>query len=280
MTSFYKISTTCKSILFTSMVYGWFIPTVWVADQLGKLFPTRDLDSQAWVIEEGAPNTSWDFVSIDASDEVSLEKPTNLENEEVEIPIEKTESKIVNLPESEIQNQSTTEMGLATDSVELSAETGAKNHIDALPKRHHPVRKTIQAKPKAVYTKKRTARTGRCDATNPDIEKLGRMMYSVPKNTVKHYSTHWKQASRLAHLSWAMNPDGSRLGVRIRAISCRSPLKFTGLKRGDVVVTINGHSVQSEKDLLKVYGKLLFWKQMRVEVKRGNKLVTLQYDIV
>jgi len=276
MTSFYKISTTCKSILFTSMVYGWFIPTVWVADQLSKLFPTADLDSQAWVIEEGVANTSWDLVSIDAA----LDKEENAENEEAEIQIEESEPKKENLPESDIQKQTAKEMDLGAENIKLSTQASSKVHPNEVPKIIHPLRKGSRVKPKSISTKKRTARTGRCDVKNPDIEKLGRMVYSVPKKTVKHYSTHWKQASGLAHLSWAMNPDGSRLGVRIRAISCRSPLKFTGLKRGDVVLTINGHSVQSEKDLLKVYGKLLFWKQMRVKVKRGHKLVTLQYDIV
>ena len=278
MTSFYRISTTCKSILFTSMVYGWFIPTVWVADQVGKLFPTRSLDSSAWVIEEGVPNTSWDLVSVDASWEVE----TDADDVKVEIQHDESEPHTDTPTEPEIQHQNrpTPEKSLSNEKVEVLTQATSEEHRIVQTKRTHPVRKRFNVKPKSRPTTKRNARTGRCDVKNPDIEQLGTSAYSVPKRTVKHYSTHWKQASRLAHLSWAMNPDGSRLGVRIRAISCRSPLKFTGLKRGDVVVTINGHSVQSEKDLLKVYGKLLFWKQMKVEVKRGHKLVTLRYDIV
>ena len=278
MTTFYKINTTFKSILFTSMVYGWFIPTLWVADQMKKLFPTHNLDSENWIIEEGVPNTSWDLVSIDAS----LETENTPENEEVETSKEDMAS-LDNKPVEDkvsqkvmaIEKEDTPSDTLNTPTQSKQTST-AQHHTQ----RNHPTRLGLQTNLKSRAKTKRTARTGKCNAKNPDIEKHGRMAYSVPKRTVKHYSTHWKQASRLAHLSWAMNPDGSRLGVRIRAISCRSPLKFTGLKRGDVVITINGHSVQSEKDLLKVYGKLLFWKKMNVEVKRGKKLVTLQYDIV
>lgn len=133
---------------------------------------------------------------------------------------------------------------------------------------------------KRFATKKKTARRGKCNVENPNIKRAGRNSYSVPKATVKHYSTHWKEASRLAHLSWAISGDGSRLGIRIRGISCRSPLKFTGLRRGDIVLSVNDNSVQSEKDLLKVYGKLLFWKKMDIKVKRGNETVTLRYDII
>jgi S1-C subfamily serine protease len=102
----------------------------------------------------------------------------------------------------------------------------------------------------------------------------------VPKKVVKHYSTHWKEANRLAHLTWASQPNGERSGIRLKGISCRSPLKYTGLRRGDVVVSVNGMPVDTERSLLKIYGRLMFWKKMEVVVKRGAKTITLQYDIV
>ena len=65
----------------------------------------------------------------------------------------------------------------------------------------------------------------------------------------------------MAHLSWAISGDTPDCDPD-QTISCRSPLKFTGLRRGDIVLSVNDHSVQSEKTF-KVYGNPILEKDGR-----------------
>jgi hypothetical protein len=259
------------------------IPTSLIANQLDSWFPSRQLESSDWVIEPGVENTSWDLVTMD----FSIDSQTEDDGEILEIGKEESSNsrskendntKKVDPDLSSKADEHTKSLGRAIPSIE-SLIGPAESSVHTLKVNPHPqkmkptVKKHTSRKPKIV-------RKGKCNVKNPDIAKSGHSQYQLPKAVLKHYSTHWKEASRLAHLSWATGTDGQNLGVRIRGISCNSPLKFTGLKRGDIVVSINGHDVQSEKDLLKVYGKLMFWKKMDVTIKRGSTIVSLHYNIV
>ena len=278
MSSLYSLTKTLKACLFTTALYGWLIPTAWVADQLNELIPSRQLTSTDWVIESGQPNTSWDLVTIaqtelsDTTDE-ELEPQTDdhvdpsVDSGPIQAPPKSSEKE--HNPSSEIEQL-----------IGSKSEDGSSNTSITSPKTARlPLAKEYPNHISKRFNSKKTARKGRCEVKNPNITKAGKNSYTLPKSTLKHYSTHWKDASRLAHLSWAMQKDGSRLGIRVRGISCKSPLKFTGIRHGDVVLSINDHIVQSEKDLLKVYSRLLFWKKVDVKVKRGGRTLTLKYKI-
>ena len=51
-------------------------------------------------------------------------------------------------------------------------------------------------------------------------------------------------------------------------------------RKGDVVVAINGHSLQKDADLLKVYGRLLVWKKVELKVQRNQRFITVKYTII
>ena len=51
MSSFYSLTKSLKDCLFTTVLYGWLIPTVWVTDHLNEWLPSRQLTSTDWVIE-------------------------------------------------------------------------------------------------------------------------------------------------------------------------------------------------------------------------------------
>ena len=278
MSSLYSFTKTLKACLFTTALYGWLVPTVWIADQLNELIPSRQLTSTDWVIESGQPNTSWDLVTIDGT-EVSDTPDEELELQTEDAVSPTTDPSPVQTP----SNPSESDDDYFSDVEQLigsKSEEGRSNASRISPKTaRHPLAKGHPNHISKRFNSKKTARRGRCEVENPNITKAGKNSYTLPKSTLKHYSTHWKDASRLAHLSWAMQKDGSRLGIRIRGISCRSPLKFTGIRHGDVVLSINDHTVQSEKDLLKVYSRLLFWKKVDVKVKRGGRTLTLKYKI-
>lgn len=279
MSSFYSLTKSLKACLFTTVLYGWLIPTVWIADHLNEWLPSRQLTSTDWIIEAGAPNTSWDLVTIDGVDVVDAptEELQNQGQDHTHSTLNaKDNPSRYTQPKSESEEANETEELIGTKSDDGMVNVSPKSRLIAKP---HRVKGLSNHSTKSFTNQKRTVRKGKCDVENPNIKKAGKNAYTLPKSTLNHYSTHWKEASRLAHLSWAMKKDGSRLGIRIRGISCRSPLKFAGLRHGDVVLTINDHSVQSEKDLLKVYSRLLFWKKVDVKVKRGDRTLTLKYDI-
>lgn len=269
-----------QATLFVSILYGWMIPTVLLNNVIQSLLPTSQLSSTDWVIEEGIENTRWDFVTIDGIEEALLpqeevEDRTENESSDLSVATPNDSTKSTSEDNTVTDTQAPSNTSKEAEDSELYS-TGDATQTLASKKRF--LKLNVQ-KPVSRKRKQRTRR-GKCTVDNPNISKKGTLSYHVPKKVLKHYSTHWKEASRLAHLSWAMNEQGDRMGVRIRAISCQSPLKFTGIRRGDVVVSINGMSVHNDKDLLKVYGRLLFWKNMNVTVKRGMKLVTIKYSIV
>jgi len=276
-----------KTSLFVGTIYGWMVPGILLGEIVQDLFPTAKLNNQDWVIEAGEANHTFDFVTIDGLDAME-----NIEEDLItEHTVQTTPSKAT--PQSDKQpepdptttentdeDNDTQEDNLATSSPSTQPELTVK-HTNGISKpfSKHKFKKT-QTNSTGQTKRKKTTRRGKCNAENPDIKRLSSRRYSVPKKVVKHYSTHWKEANRLAHLTWASQPNGERSGIRLKGISCRSPLKYIGLRRGDVVVSVNGMPVDTERSLLKIYGRLMFWKKMEVVVKRGAKTITLQYDIV
>ena len=275
MSSLYSFTKSLKACLFTTVLYGWLLPTAWVADHLNDWMPSRQLKSTDWVIEAGQPNTSWDLITVDGTHTVHTTAETRPSQDINSSTISERHTSSTPRP-SEAQIVPASEELIGTESDNGKPHTAVPSTKVA---NRHLAKGDSNHTAKRFISKRTTARTGKCNVENPNITKSGKNAYTLPKSTLKHYSTHWRDASRLAHLSWAMKNDGSRLGIRIRGISCKSPLKFTGLRRGDVVLSINEHTVLSEKDLLKVYGRLLFWKKVDVKVKRGNRTLTLKYKI-
>ena len=191
------------------------------------------------------------------------------------VPTPAPGSEAVTKPYAPIQTNTT-----ADTIINVESENEKSQHEkDTKLTRVRPSKMTSFDTSKGISSTKKNARRGKCRVENPDIKRFGKNAYSVPKSTVKHYTRHWNEASRLAHLGWAIAKDGSRLGIRIRGIPCQA-IKIHWLRRGDIVLSVNDHAVQSEKDLLKVYGKLLFWKEMDLKVKRGNGTIILRYNIV
>ena len=284
MWSVHHLHTTCKAILFSSMLYGWMIPTIGIGHLMQQWWPTSQLTDTNWVVEEGPANTSWDFISVDGIED--NESEDNEEQEDGDFTQVDPKGSTINNTSNKGAHASSASIAQSIESKEANqSEISSIDNKTTL--RPNPIgprftkaltRTQPSNHPKKLRTRK-VARRGKCTVENPNISTDNKGWTHVPKNVVKHYSTHWKEANRLAHLSWAKAPNGERLGIRIRGISCQSPLKFTGLKRGDVVLSINGIDLQQDKDLLKVYGKLMFWKQMKLKIKRGGQTITLKYKI-
>ncbi len=287
MWSPHHLHTICKAILFSSVLYGWMIPTIGIGQLIQQWWPASQLSDTNWVVEEGPSNTSWDFITIDgvdAKDQENIEEDDDAPQEDNRLSSANSEkpNKDSSNTSAEVEQSESTVQSNELNKIDAPTLVSTQSTVSPAPVKSRfskslAINRTL-THPKKSRTRKQ-ARRGKCSVKNPNISTDGKGWTHVPKNVVKHYSTHWKEANRLARLSWAKAPNGDRVGIRIRGISCQSPLKFTGLKRGDVVVSINGIAIQQDKDLLKVYSKLMFWRQMKVKVKRGGKMVTLKYKI-
>ena len=130
------------------------------------------------------------------------------------------------------------------------------------------------------HTKKTKRHPQKCQIDNPNIEQIDPISFRMPKALFKHYATHWIEANSLARLVWKDNSNGEHYGIAIKHIACTSPLKFTGLQRGDVVLSVNEHTLQSDRDILKLYAKALLWKEIDVIILRKGKPMKLHYSIV
>lgn len=273
-----------KTSLFVGTIYGWMVPSILLGEVIQDLFPTAKLNSQDWVIEAGEANQSFDFLTIDGLDTTKELEDDALEDQTDQQKAPKTTPR--SQKQTSPEQMSTESIG---DQDEESLSDGPHDPLPELtvkapsgiskPFSKHPF-KNSQLSTTNKTTRKQTARRGKCTAENPDIQRVGSLRYTVPKKVIKHYSTHWNEANRLAHLTWVSQPNGERSGIRIKGISCRSPLRHTGLRHGDVVLSVNGMGVDTERALLKIYGRLMFWKKNERRGPKRFKTITLQYDIV
>ena len=165
---------------------------------------------------------------------------------------------------------------LKTASVEVSktATIPSTKREQVLTKREQAL--TVRrSTPKKKNNKKRN-----CTVDNPNIQKINARSYTLPRKLIRHYSRNWTEASRLAYLGWSKDANGTVRGVKIRHISCNSPLPFAGLKRGDVVTAVNGKSINSNAQLLKLYPRLFHWRTIELSVLRNGRPLKIQYQVI
>ena len=86
MSALFSFPKSLKSFLFTVTVYGWFVPTLWISEQLSEWIPTRQLTSSDWVIEAGTPNTSWDLVTTNGGLTIETKEDTPVPDTIDEVP--------------------------------------------------------------------------------------------------------------------------------------------------------------------------------------------------
>lgn len=73
----------------------------------------------------------------------------------------------------------------------------------------------------------------------------------------------------------AGRPDG----FRVQWLAAGSPLRALGVQRGDVLSAINGHSVATAEELLRIYATLRTASHLSVGLRRGSRVLSLDYLI-
>ena len=253
-----------KGITISACLYAWYIPVTFFKSP-NTITIQEELESPFIV--------QWADISIE-------EAPTEMRN--IEIVTTDTIESTVAEPVKKTPKDIALHTKNKADSIEPersnpSANQSTNMDISASIEPTMPITKRTKAdRP----TKNAKPQKTQCHITNPNIEEVEPGFFRMPKALFKHYATHWIEANTLARLVWKDNADGEHYGITIKQIACTSPLKFTGLKRGDVVLTVNEHTIQSDRDILKLYTKALLWKEIDVIILRKGKPMKLHYSLV
>ena len=254
--------------LFLSCLYGWFIPL----SLLPELYPTphniQIAHQSPQYIE--IDNALLDDIFANDDFEDSEDAPTEIE------AVKSSSHNISPIAPKKIIPQNShvaqTAHQKAEDDSHLSTPSGITKHkvLKEIPE--HPL------KSRRSQTSKR--KNKRCNIENPGIQSKNDTHFEMSKDLIQYYSMHWGEAAELAFLTWSRESSGEIKGINIRQIPCNSPLKFTGLKRGDVVLAVNGTPMTSESKMMMVYGKLMIVKRIEFSILRDGKPLTIQYKIV
>jgi general secretion pathway protein C len=71
--------------------------------------------------------------------------------------------------------------------------------------------------------------------------------------------------------------DGQPAGFQIAAVKPGTPMHALGMRRGDIVKSVNGISVTKPDDLVNMYAQVQQMEQVQVEVERGGEIQTFTY---
>jgi hypothetical protein len=116
-----------------------------------------------------------------------------------------------------------------------------------------------------------------CHADNPHVEQTAPGTYSVDEELTRRYSDP-DAASGLVRGAWHKDKSGNRDGVVVRGIPCSSPLHEMGLRKGDVVQSVNGVELTSTAKAMAAYQSVKSRKSASVSLLRKGKRVGLRYN--
>ena len=121
-------------------------------------------------------------------------------------------------------------------------------------------------------------RPARCKDTHEDVEKAGAGRWDVDRELVEYYTS---SIARFNSLGWSgpYNEDDLK-GWKIGGFGCNSPLYHAGLRRGDIILTVNDRPTRTWLQVFGAYRKLKKHDDFEVVLVRRGKQKTLRYSLV
>lgn len=145
--------------------------------------------------------------------------------------------------------------------------------------KHVPIPKISIKNQKRTRTKKSRRSSTKCASVpNRRIQQVSKNQYAVNKKALHRYLGNLDNIRGLAKAYWYSGKRGE--GILLRSIPCKSPLRNMGLLPGDIVVSINGKKLENNLALVGHYFDLRSQKNTDIILKRHNRPITLQYEIV
>lgn len=115
-----------------------------------------------------------------------------------------------------------------------------------------------------------------CLPDNPAITRVSSTRARVKQELVDYYTSHLIEAQSLANTHW-LKKDGENYGFRILRVRCGNDLYQLGFRGGDAVIAVNDEPITSLPQAIRAYQKLRSKKRLRVDIRRNNKPMTLEF---
>ena len=132
---------------------------------------------------------------------------------------------------------------------------------------------------KLAQRKKYKRASARCTPSpNRRIQQISNHQFVVKRKALNRYLGNLDNIKGLAKAYWY---KGKRVeGILLKSIPCKSPLRNMGILPNDIIVSINGKKVENNLALIGHYFNLRSKKNVDIILKRQNRPITLQYEIV
>lgn len=140
---------------------------------------------------------------------------------------------------------------------------------------NRPVRKVRKPKRK----RKRTT-TPRLPKNIADkIEKVSDTEYRIERSAIDAILEQQAKLVRRTRVR-PMKKGGDVVGMRVSSVRRGTLLDSIGIRNGDVIKTINGFDLTDPQKALEAYGRLRSASEVKVQIERGGKPVTLEYQMI
>ncbi len=115
-------------------------------------------------------------------------------------------------------------------------------------------------------------RSSRCvEKPNPKIVKLGEGKWSIERDLLDYYATHFKALDGLGWVEHWKSEDKTQKGFKMGGIRCNNDLYLAGFRSGDIVLSVNDQRVGSIPEALAVYARNRKSDLIRIEYVRRGK---------
>ncbi len=113
----------------------------------------------------------------------------------------------------------------------------------------------------------------------PEIARTGKGRFTVQRNLLRSYMGSIPKINSLGWSRRHEGPNGKADGMLLGGIRCNNDLHRAGIRSGDVVHRVNGHTVKSIPGAVIVYTKVRKDPILRVEITRRGERKILIYRI-
>lgn len=122
------------------------------------------------------------------------------------------------------------------------------------------------------------ARKGKCDVEWPQIVAVGDRAWQVDRRLVEYYGS---SIARLDSLGWSgRHSEEGEQGWKIGGFGCNSPLHHAGLRRGDIIRSVNGRPTKNLVQVFNTWRKLKRYDDFEVVVLRRGETLKLRYRLI
>src|SRR5262249_4993842 len=112
------------------------------------------------------------------------------------------------------------------------------------------------------------------------VRKVGPTSYEIDQNEYDKALANIGRLMTEARAVPELDGQGNYLGFKIVYLKEGSLFEKIGIERMDILTRINGYELNSPEKALQLFGKLKTASQFTIDLKRGDRSVTLDYSVV